>query len=130
MNFYEYGLTNQITLEDYNSNVIMGSVEIRVLPVVARVLKKESHELKESIYGAFERLEKGENIPMPLCRSLFSVEKGLYELRFSYQAGEYRGFYYIKIGDAIYMIHAMKKKSERLERRIIDLLKQRIRRLI
>lgn len=97
----------------------MKTVEIRVFPVVARVLKKEHQELKESIYGALERLEKGENIPLPLCRPLFS-----------YQAGEYRVFYYIKIGDAIYIIHAMKKKSERLERRTIDLLKQRIRRLI
>lgn len=105
-------------------------MQIRVLPVVATVLRKENRELKESIYGVFERLENGENIPLPLCRPLFSVKKGLYELRFSYETGEYRVFYYIKKEDAIYIIHAMKKKSQKLEKRVIDLLKTRIRNLL
>lgn len=104
-------------------------MEIRVFPVVARTLKKEPHELKESIYGVFERLQRGENIPMPLCRPLFSIVKGLYELRFSYSAGEYRVFYYIRIGEAIYVIHAMKKKTQKMETRTIDLLKTRIGRI-
>lgn len=119
----------KIILAKYNSNVIIPIMEIRVFPVVAKELKKEPQELKESIYGVFERLERGENIPLPLCRPLFSLLKGLYELRFSYRAGEYRVFYYVKIGDAIYIIHAMKKKTQKLETRVIELLKKRIRSL-
>jgi len=102
-------------------------MKIRILQDVIRELEKESHDLKESIYGVLERLERGENIPMPLCKPLFSIEKGLYELRFSDRAGEYRVFYYVKIGDAIYVIHAMKKKTQKLETRVVRLLRRRIR---
>lgn len=105
-------------------------MDVKILHAVARELEKESRELKESIYGVFERLQRGEMIPMPLCRPLFSVEKGLYELRFSCRAGEYRVFYYVKVQDAIYVIHAMKKKTQRIEKKIVSLLKTRIRGLI
>lgn len=66
---------------------------------------------------------------MPVCRPLFSIKKGLYELRFSYQAGEYRVFYYMKIKEALYVIHAMQKKSQKIVPRVRDLLKFRIRSL-
>lgn len=105
-------------------------MDVKVLPVVAKELKDESQSLKESIFGALERLQEGEIIPMPLCRPLFSVAKGLYELRFSDAAGECRVFYYIKISDAIYVIHAIRKKTQKLERRIIELLQKRIRSLL
>lgn len=102
-------------------------MKVKVFNTVTRELEKEPQELKESIFGTFKRLEQGENIPMPLCKPLFSIEKGLYELRFSYKAGEYRVFYYIKIGEAIYVLHAMKKKTQKIEKKIIELLKIRIR---
>lgn len=104
-------------------------MDVKVLPAVAKELKDESSSLKESIFGTLERLQQGENIPMPLCRPLFSVAKGLYELRFSDAAGEFRVFYYVRIGDAIYVIHAARKKTQKLEKRVIDLLLKRIRSL-
>ena len=102
-------------------------MRIQVLPAVAREIEFQDQELKESIYGALERLEKGEHIPMPLCRPLPKVARGLYELRFSSKRGEYRVFYFIRIGTAIYVIHAMQKKSQTIPDRVIDLLKARIR---
>lgn len=104
-------------------------MEVRIFQAVARELEKEPQELKESVYGVLERLSRGEQIPMPLCRPLFSVERGLYELRFSHIAGEYRVFYYIKVKEAIYVIHAMKKKTQKIEQRTIELLKKKIRRV-
>lgn len=105
-------------------------MKVLTLRAVVRELEREPKELKESIYGALGRLERGERIPMPLCRPLSSVIKGLYELRFSYRAGEYRVFYYIKIRDAIYVIHAAQKKNQKMEDRLIELLKSRIRGII
>jgi len=105
-------------------------MRVLVLPSVSREIGKEPREPKESIFGVFERLEQGEKIEMPLCRPLFAIEKGLYELRFSYEAGEYRVFYYIKTKEGIYVIHAMKKKTQKLDRKTIDLLKSRIRNLL
>ena len=106
------------------------NMEVRILPIVARELEKEPPSLKESVYSVLDRLDCGETIPMPLCRPLFSIARGLYELRFSSRAGEHRVFYYIKVGEAIYVIHAMKKKSQKMERRTIDLLKMRIKSLL
>ena len=105
-------------------------MKVLVLPQVAREIEKEAKALKESIFGVFERLDRGEKIGMPLCRPLFAIGKGLYELRFSYEAGEYRVFYYIKIREAIYVIHAMKKKAQKLDGKTIDLLKSRIKSLL
>lgn len=104
-------------------------MKIQVFPQVGKALKKEPDNLKQNIYGTLERLSEGEKIGMPLCKPLPSIAKGLYELRFSYQAGEYRVFYYIKVGDAIYVIHGMKKKTQKIDTPTITLLKNRIRSL-
>ncbi len=102
-------------------------MKLKVLPQVVREIKNEPIELKQSIFGALGRIERGESIGMPLCRPLPSIARGLYELRLSYQGGEYRVFYYMKLKDGIYVIHAMQKKSQKIERRTNDLLISRIR---
>lgn len=104
-------------------------MHVRMFPVVARDIEEKPDGLKKDIYGAFQKLESGETIPMPLCRPLFSIMRGLYELRFSCVAGEYRVFYYIKAKDAIYVIHAAQKKRQSMDRKTIELLKARIRNL-
>lgn len=102
-------------------------MELKILPRVVKEIKDEPIELKQSVFGMLERLGRGESIGMPLCKPLFSIAKGLYELRLSYRAGEYRVFYYIRVREAIYVIHAMRKKSQKIERRTMDLLLSRIR---
>jgi phage-related protein len=102
-------------------------MELKILPQVAREIQDEPLELRQSIFGTLERVGRGESISMPLCRPLPSIARGLYELRFSCRAGEYRVFYYIKVKESIYVIHAMRKKSQKIERRTIDLLLSRIR---
>lgn len=105
-------------------------MEIRVLPPVTREIEKEPLHLKESIFGALARLEQGETIGLPLSRPLPSIWKGLHELRFSYQAGEYRVFYFIRVREAIYVIHGMKKKGQTIDRKAVKLLQTRIRSLL
>lgn len=105
-------------------------MDIRILPQVSREIEKEPPNLKASIFGTLERLEEGESIGPPLSKPLPSIWKGLHELRFSYQAGEYRVFYFIKVREAIYVIHGMKKKSQQLDRKTIALLQHRIRSLV
>ncbi len=104
-------------------------MELKILSKVVREVSNEPNELKQSIFGMLERVGRGESIGMPLCRPLSSIARGLYELRLSYRAGEYRVFYYIKVREAIYVIHAMKKKSQKMNKHTIDLLLSRIRSL-
>jgi phage-related protein len=101
-------------------------MKVIVLDSVAKEMKRESDELKQSVYGVLHRLEMGELIPMPLCRPLYTIARGLHEVRLSDKVGEFRVFYYLKIGDAIYVIHAMRKKTQKMEKKTIELLKKRI----
>ena len=101
-------------------------MELKILVQVIQEMRHEPPELKQSVYGVLERISRGESIGMPVCRPLSSISRGLYELRISYRAGEFRVFYYIKVKDAIYVIHAMRKKSQKIERRTVELLLSRI----
>lgn len=53
-------------------------------------------------------------LAMPLSRNLASIHSGLHELRLKDRGGQIRVFYFIKKGDAIYMLHAFKKKTQEL----------------
>lgn len=105
-------------------------VEIRVFPQVTRQIEREPSNLKESIFGTLDRLRQGETIGPPLSKPLPAIWKGLHELRFSYQAGEYRLFYFIKVREAIYVIHGMKKKGQKIDQKTVKLLQTRIRNLL
>ena len=63
---------------------------------------------------------------MPLSRNLSSVHRGLHELRLKDRNGIYRFFYFIKKADAIYFIHAFKKKTQELPQKEIDVVLKRI----
>lgn len=63
---------------------------------------------------------------MPLSRNLSGIHLGLHELRLKDRAGQVRIFYFIKRGDAIYLLHAFNKKTQELPRKEIDLVLKRI----
>lgn len=81
-----------------------------------------STEIKEDYFDAEDRLAQGERLTMPLSKSLHSIHNNLHELRFKDAGGIYRFFYFIKKKDAIYILHAMKKKTQKIatkEKKII-----------
>lgn len=104
-------------------------MEVKILKQVVREIEGESDVLKQDVFGALERLSQGELIGMPMSRPLPSIAKGLHELRFSDKRGEFRVFYYIKLRDAIYVIHAMRKKKQGIDQKTKGLLQFRIRSL-
>ena len=71
-------------------------------------------------------LESGKNLSLPLSRNLASVRQGLHELRFRDKAGQVRVIYLIKKGDAIYFIHAFRKKTQELPSKEIDIILRRL----
>lgn len=74
------------------------------------------YECSKAVQGEFldaiSLLEQGKVLSMPLSRNLSSIHHGLHELRFKDRGGQVRFFYFIKRGDAIYMLPAMKKKTQ------------------
>jgi len=72
-------------------------------------------------------LSEGMQLHMPLSRNLAGIHPGLHELRFKDRAGVYRVFYYIRTRDAIYMLHAFKKKTQEIPEKEKTIVLRRIR---
>ena len=78
------------------------------------------------IVDAIALLGSGRKLEMPLSRNLSSIRPGLHELRFQDRAGQVRIIYYLKRGEAIYLIHAFRKKTQGILSREIDLILKRL----
>ena len=78
------------------------------------------------VADAFLLLESGQTLEMPLSRNLAGIRTGLHELRFRDKAGQVRVIYYLKKGDAIYLVHAFRKKTQTIPRRELDIIQKRL----
>lgn len=83
--------------------------------------------IKADFFDAVNLLSSGQTLAMPLSRGLSSVHPGLHELRLKDKSGQVRVFYFVKKGDAIYLLHGMRKKTQDLPKKELDLVLKRIR---
>lgn len=102
-------------------------MELAVLKQAQKELKQVPKELAVDLFSLFQDLMDGVKLSMPVSKPLPSVAKGLHELRLSSKAGEFRVFYVIKTGDAIYVLHACSKKTQKLDNKVKKILLNRIR---
>jgi|JI10StandDraft_1071094.scaffolds.fasta_scaffold920098_2 phage-related protein len=96
---------------------------------VYEFLAEQSKEIRTGFLDAIESLADGEKLKMPLSRSLPGIYPGLHELRLKDRSGQFRFFYWIKIGEAVFFMHAFHKKTQELPRKEIDLVIRRIKEL-
>lgn len=104
-------------------------MEVVIVKQARKELEDAPRSVLEDVYALFEDLAAGKHLGLPISRPLPSIAKGLHELRLSYEGGEFRVFYVIRVKDAIYVIHAAQKKKQALDRKTADLLLTRIQRL-
>ena len=78
------------------------------------------------VVDAIVLLESGQTLEMPLSRNLANIRPGLHELRFRDRAGQARVIYYLKKGDAIYLVHALRTKTQTISRRELDIIHKRL----
>ena len=102
-------------------------MDIIVIPQAKRELKKAPDGILNDVFVLFNKLAHGIKLSMPVSRPLPSIAKGLHELRLPHRDGTYRIFYIIKIGDAIYVLHGLKKKTKKLDKKTKELILLRIR---
>ena len=86
-----------------------------------------SQDIRGDFYDAVELLKRGQILSMPLSRNLSSIYPGLHELRLKDRYGIFRFFYFIKKGEAIYMVHSFSKKTREIPQREIELILKRLR---
>lgn len=102
-------------------------MEIVLIKQVRKEIQEIPKDLLEDVFALFDDLMEEKKLSMPISRPLFSIAKGLHELRLSGKAGDYRVFYVIKVGDAIYVLHACEKKKQAIDKQTGNLLKLRLR---
>lgn len=85
-----------------------------------------AEETRLEIVDALGLLENGHKLEMPLSRNLSTIRPGLHELRFRDKAGQVRVIYFLKRGEAIYLVHAFRKKTQAIPSKDIDLILKRL----
>ena len=78
------------------------------------------------IIDAVALLESGQSLRMPLSRPLSSIKPGLHELRFRDKGGQVRVIYFLKKKEAIYFVHAFRKKTQEIPPKDLDLILKRL----
>ncbi|MBT3234363.1 MAG: type II toxin-antitoxin system RelE/ParE family toxin [Bdellovibrionales bacterium] len=104
-------------------------MDIEILETCKKELRRFPSEIIEDFVDAVAKLKEGLSLAMPLSRKMPSIGPQVYELRFRDMLGAYRVIYFIKKRDAIYMVHAFTKKSQKTPQKNLDLAQKRVRRI-
>ena len=104
-------------------------MDVEILDVCKKELRGFPKEVLEDFLDAVAKLRRGLTLSMPLSRKMNSLGAQVYELRLKDKTGIYRVIYFVKKKEAIYMVHAFKKKSQKTPERNLNLAVKRIKRL-
>jgi phage-related protein len=113
-----------------HKNETVGSLEVITLDRCEREIAVFPNEVKKDLALLVGRLASGIKLSMPVSRPLVSVGKNVFELRIIDPSGAFRVVYVLKKRDAIYLVHAFKKKSQKTPKKNLDLVRQRVKRLV
>lgn len=105
-------------------------LKVIVLEVCLKEIKSFPTGIKEEIVDLIHDLEMEVSLSMPISRRMEGMGKGVFELRLSNKDGTYRLIYLIKKKDAIYLIHAFQKKTNKTPKKSIDVAKKRIKSIL
>jgi phage-related protein len=105
-------------------------MEVKVFQQVEKVLRNESREIRQDLQDILEKLEIGLNLGMPHVKSLSSIFPGLCEIRIKDRNGQFRVIYLLKRDEAIYLVHAFRKKTQKLPNKEIQTILKQIKEII
>lgn len=108
------------------------SVDVRIVifDQVHRILRGESREIREDLQDILEKLELGLPIGLSFLKSLTNIHPQLFEIRLKDQRGQFRVVYYVKKKDALYLLHAFRKKTQKLPEKEKKVILQRLKRVL
>jgi phage-related protein len=101
-------------------------MDVVLLPQCQREILDFPEDVRGDVVDCIARLRAGLVLSMPLSRPMPSVGKGVHELRLKDRSGQYRVIYFVKKADAIFLIHAFVKKTEKTSQRDIDVALKRM----
>lgn len=106
------------------------AVDVIVLSQCKKEIDEFPLQIREELLDAIEDLREGIVLAMPLSRKMQGMEAGIFELRFKDSFGSYRVIYFVRKKDAIYLVHAFQKKTEKTSQKNIAVTNQRIKRYV
>jgi len=116
---------------DYLYKTVYISVMIKNLKFIGRSiedLRDFSKTVRQEIGTQLRQLQRGiepnDWKPMP------TIGSGVREIRVRDESGAYRVIYVAKFTDAIYVLHVFQKKTQKTEKRDLDLAAKRYRELL
>jgi phage-related protein len=89
-------------------------MELKVFDQVEKILRKETEEVRQDLRDILEKLKLGISFGPPTVKPLTSIHSSLYEIRIKDKKGQFRVIYFVKKKDAIYILHAFRKKTQQL----------------
>lgn len=89
-------------------------------------ISEMSDDTRHELLDALNLLTSGVNLQMPVSRNLANIATGLHELRLRDRSGQIRVIYYIRKGDAIFLLHAFRKKTQKMPLREISIIRKRL----
>ncbi len=102
----------------------------RFHPKAREVLSSFPDDIKLELGKAIFDLQKGAKLNMPLSRPMPLVGSGVEELRAKDRSGIYRVFYMVRLVDAVWIIHAFQKKTQKTPHQEIELGKKRLKEIL
>ena len=103
-------------------------MDVVILPQCKKEIDEFPLKVREELLDAISDLRASVIISMPVSRKMVGIGAGVFELRFKERSGIYRIIYFVKKGDAIYLIHGFQKKSNKTPKKNIEVSIQRIKR--
>ena len=103
---------------------------ISIVKQAVREIEVLPNSIREDLADALARLDAGQVLSMPLSRALPSIGKGVHELRLKDRTGIFRVFYYVRVGNRIFLLHAFKKKSQATPLQVLRLVQKRLREVL
>ncbi len=101
-------------------------MDLVILSSCRKELEEFPNKVKEDLFDVLRDLKEGLRLSMPLSRKMAGMGVGVFELRFRDVGGIYRIIYVVRKGDAIYLVHAFRKKTNKAPIRNIEIALKRI----
>ena len=87
-------------------------------------------EIRDRLGKALYLLQVGEHLGMPLSRPMPSVARGVSELRFHCEDGQFRTFYFTASSQGILILHAFAKKTMQTPQGEIEIARVRLKEML
>lgn len=97
---------------------------------VEEFINEQSGDILVDFGDALSQLESGYMLSLPLGRPLPNIHAGLHELRLKDRHGQVRVFCFIKRGGLVFMLHAIRKKTQEIPKLEIGIVLKRLREIL